>query len=201
MNRHTRNSRFATLMALSVLTSCSIGAAGTATADNPEGVSAPRAPVKYLTLEKSLIGNDLHEAGVTVEYAGLPSSNLKPLCEEGKRRAQEFIESDKARVRQMIEMNQSESKVGDPSEFMAGFAKEMARQQAEHREQIAQMMAVQQESALQLAQAAANMAQLATALTTSQQLAAVPDEPPAPSATQQTDGDAKELAKRKGSGS
>lgn len=183
MNRHTRNSRFATLMALSVMASCSIGAAGTATADNPTGASAPRQPVKYEVLEKSNIGNEMFEAGAIVSYAGLPSENLKPLCDEGRARAQEYAESNDARVRTMVANHkETDPSIGDPAKFMAAFAEELARERAEHQKQMAQMLALQQESATALAQAAANMAQLAAALTTSQQLAAEAKAPETPAA-------------------
>src|SRR5437868_13768488 len=99
MNRLSRHSRLGLTMMAVALASCSITAAGTASADNPEGTSAPRAPVKYRLKEKSLIGNDLHEAGTTISYAGLPAENLEPLCDEGRARAAEYAASNAERVR------------------------------------------------------------------------------------------------------
>jgi hypothetical protein len=42
-----------------------------------------RDPVEYIVLEKSLIGNEIFEAGTTVKYDGLPAENLQPTCDEG----------------------------------------------------------------------------------------------------------------------
>lgn len=174
MNRFAKHSRLTSIIALSVMASCSIGAAGTATAENPSGTSAPRQPVKYEVLEKSLIGNDLHEAGAIVSYDGLPSENLKPLCDEGRARAKEYLESNARRVNAMVASNKdSDIGVGDPTQFMAAFAEELARERAEHKAEMAQMVAMQQEASTNLAQAAANMAQLAAALTTAQQAAPI----------------------------
>lgn len=62
-----------------------------------------RGQVKYITTEKSLIGNELHEAGAEVMYDGLPAENLKPTCDVGRARYQEYLESNQARVVKMIE--------------------------------------------------------------------------------------------------
>lgn len=68
-------------------------------------MQAKRQPVEYEVLEKSLIGNELFEAGSRAFYDGLPAENLKPLCAEGEKRAAEYIESNKARVAKMIADN------------------------------------------------------------------------------------------------
>lgn len=185
MNRFARNSRLASVMALSLMASCSITAAGTASADNPAGTgaaAAPREPVKYIVKEKSLIGNDVHEAGATVSYAGLPSENLEPTCDEGRRRAAEYVESNAARVKAMVALHAgTESPVGDPAKFMQAFAEELARERAEHQAQIAELVATNQAAALQLAEAAKNMAILAAAIT-AQPAAATGETPAAPAA-------------------
>lgn len=62
---------------------------------------------KYTVLEKSLIGNEIFEAGAVVEYAGLPAENLAPTCEEGHARYQEYLASNKARVAKMQAENAS----------------------------------------------------------------------------------------------
>lgn len=64
-----------------------------------------REAVEYEVLEKSLIGNELFEAGARAFYDGLPAENLKPLCAEGEKRAAEYQESNKARVAKMIADN------------------------------------------------------------------------------------------------
>lgn len=203
MNRHTRNSRFASMVALSIMASCSVGAAGTATADNPAGTSAPRQPVKYEVLEKSNINNEMFEPGQVVHYAGLPSENLKPLCDEGRARAVEYAESNARRVRTMVEMHKdSETGVGDPSKFMAAFAKELATQNEAYQAQIAHLMEIQQQTATALAQASADLAAAAQQMAAVQAAApAAPETPAAPAGdttTAATDtGDAKDApAKR-----
>lgn len=60
---------------------------------------------KYKVLELSLIGNELHQAGAIVEYDGLPSENLEPTDAAGEAKRQEYIESNKRRIRQMMEDN------------------------------------------------------------------------------------------------
>jgi hypothetical protein len=196
MHRNSRNSRFASVMALSLMAGLSITAAGTATADNPEGASAPRAPVWYITKEKSLVGNEIHEAGVKVQYAGLPADNLTPTCDEGRARAAEYKASNDKRVASMVE-NYSESQVGNPEEFMKSFLKAQAEERIEHQAQMAKMMEIQQESAVQLAQAAANMAELAKLIASQSAAPAVALEKPAdaPSETS-TEGTGTTPAKR-----
>lgn len=88
---------------------------------------APREPVEYEVQEKSLIGNEIHEAGAIVKYDGLPAENLKPLCDVGRARYQEYLESNKVRVAKMIEQN-STSAVGDPAEFAKALQKYQAEQ-------------------------------------------------------------------------
>jgi hypothetical protein len=62
-----------------------------------------RGPVKYITKEKSLVGNEVHEAGVEVMYDGLPAENLEPTCSIGRARYQEYLKSNAERVAKMIE--------------------------------------------------------------------------------------------------
>lgn len=95
---------------------------------------------KYIVLEKSLIGNEVHEAGAIVEYDGLPSENLKPTCEKGEARYQEYLASNAERVAKMKEQY-SESAVGDPSQFAAKFAAELQRSNEEFKASIAGVVA------------------------------------------------------------
>lgn len=71
---------------------------------------------QYKVKELSLIGNELHQAGAIVEYAGLPAENLEPLDDEGRAKYQEYLDSNAARVKKMRDLN-SESAVGDPADF------------------------------------------------------------------------------------
>lgn len=60
---------------------------------------------RYKVLEKSLVGNEVFEAGVEVEYDGYPSANLEPLCDQGRKKAVELEELNKKRVELMISQN------------------------------------------------------------------------------------------------
>ena len=99
-----------------------------------------RAPVKYTVLERSLVGNEIFEVGAVVDYAGLPSENLAPTCDEGAARYQEYLASNKERVAAMIEQNR-EAGVGDPAAFLAAFRKELAVSQASQAQVIAEAIA------------------------------------------------------------
>lgn len=96
--------------------------------------------VKYTVLEKSLIGNEIHEAGATVDYAGLPAENLAPQCEVGHARYQEYLASNKARVA-TLNSQYGEVGVGDAAAFAAAFRKELAESQANQSELIAAAVA------------------------------------------------------------
>lgn len=174
MNRHLKHSRLgASLMATVMMSGLMIEAAGATE------VGAPREPVWYIAKEKSLVGNDVVEEGAKVKYAGLPSENLEPTCDEGRRRAAEYKESNAARVKAMISNHGGESAVGDPTAFMKAFTEELARERAEHAAQMAALVEQNQQSALLLAEAAKNMATLAAAIS------AQPAQP-APAATGET---------------
>ncbi|SDC69030.1 small subunit ribosomal protein S16 [Massilia sp. PDC64] len=154
-----------------------------------------RQPVKYRVKEKSLIGNQVFEAGQVAEYDGLPADNLEPLCDEGRARAAEYVESNKQRVATMIAANQ-ESAVGDPAKFAEQFAKALAEERAEHAAQMEKMLALQQESATKLAEAAHNMSLLAAALVQAQAAApAASATEEAPAAPEAAAGDAKPTEK------
>lgn len=132
MNRHIRNSRFHAVALMAMATAaCFADAAGTATSDNPAGVSAPRQPVAYLVKEKSLIGNEMFEEGSTCQYAGLPSENLEPTCDIGRARQKEYQDSNRARVAAMIDNNKGDAHALDPQVFMANMLKVQAEMAAE----------------------------------------------------------------------
>lgn len=71
---------------------------------------------KYRVKEKSLIGNEIHEAGAVVEYDGLPAENLEPMDAEGEAKYQEYLASNKQRVQDM-KATFTETAVGDPAAF------------------------------------------------------------------------------------
>ena len=84
---------------------------------------------KYRVKELSLIGNELFQAGAEVDYDGLPAENLEPLDAEGEAKYQEYLVSNAERVRKM-NLENSESQVGDPAAFAAALA-ESQKGQAE----------------------------------------------------------------------
>ena len=88
-----------------------------------------REPVKYTVLEKSLVGNEIFEAGQTCEYDGMPSENLAPTCDVGRARYQEYLESNKARIAKMRAEN-AESAVGDGEAFAKAVTKALAEANA-----------------------------------------------------------------------
>jgi hypothetical protein len=190
MNRHLKHSRLgASLMATVMMSGLMIEAAGATE------VGAPREPVWYIAKEKSLVGNDVVEEGGKVKYAGLPSENLEPTCDEGRRRAAEYKESNAARVKTLISNHSGESAVGDPTAFMKAFTEELARERAEHASQMAALVEQNQQSALLLAEAAKNMALLAAAITAPAAVAETGETATAPAAVANSDaaaGDTKE---------
>jgi hypothetical protein len=60
-------------------------------------------PIKYIVKEKSLIGNELFEAGaeVTLPEGTLPAENLEPTCERGQAEYQKYLASNAERVAKM----------------------------------------------------------------------------------------------------
>jgi hypothetical protein len=157
--------------------------------------AAPREPVWYITREKSLVGNDVHEAGTKVQYDGLPSENLEPTCDEGRARYQEYLRSNAERVANLRQQF-SESAVGDPSKFAADFAKVLAEQQAEHNAQMAALVAQNHAMAAAFSDA---MTKLTGVLANIGQIPAAPAAAPAAPAAQQPAADtAKPATKAKG---
>ena len=62
-------------------------------------------PIKFIVKEKSLIGNELFEAGaeVTLPEGTLPADNLEPMCERGVALQEEYKRSNAERVAKMRE--------------------------------------------------------------------------------------------------
>lgn len=104
-----------------------------------------RHPLKYTVLEKSLIGNEIHEAGAVVDYDGLPSENLQPMCAEGHLRYQEY--RDTRTRRQAAQRAEFAEAAGvDPAAFGAAVAKAIAESNAEHAKSQAALLATLAES-------------------------------------------------------
>jgi hypothetical protein len=100
-----------------------------------------REPVEYTVLERSLVGNKIYEVGETAMYDGLPSENLGPTCDEGRARAIEYVESNKARLAKMKEQYGDSATRGDPAAFSKLFLEELAKANAQHAEQMAALQA------------------------------------------------------------
>lgn len=60
-------------------------------------------PIKYIVKEKSLIGNEMFEAGAEIELpeGTLPAENIEPTCDRGRAKYQEYLASNAARVASM----------------------------------------------------------------------------------------------------
>lgn len=59
-----------------------------------------RTPVKYIVTEQILLNDPdgncrVIEAGSEISYAGLPSANMLPTCEEGEKRRKDAVDYDK----------------------------------------------------------------------------------------------------------
>lgn len=99
-----------------------------------------REPVKYTVLEKSLIGNEMFEAGQTCEYSGLPAENLAPQCEVGHARYQEYLTSNAQRVAVMAASNPDGSGA-DSAAFAKAVAAAIVEAQASQAELISAAVA------------------------------------------------------------
>ncbi len=98
-------------------------------------------PVKYTVLEKSLIGNEIFEAGQIAEYAGLPSENLAPQCDIGHARYQEYLVSNAARVAKVRDQYAAETGGIDSKAFAAAIALAIAESRAGDDERVAKIVA------------------------------------------------------------
>jgi hypothetical protein len=98
------------------------------------------APPKFVVLEKSLIGNRLHEAGeeVTLPEGTLPADNLAATCDEGRKLKEKYEQSNADRIARM-RAEYTESAVGDASAFAGEFRKMLAENNAQHAAQMAAM--------------------------------------------------------------
>ena len=92
-------------------------------------------PAIYTVLEKSLIGNEMFDAGANASYDGMPSENLAPTDDVGRQRYQDYLDSNAVRIKAMNAAN-PDSQVGDPALFAAALAKELATQNANVADQV-----------------------------------------------------------------
>ena len=116
------------------------------TEETSTAVAEKREPVAYTVVEKSLVGNKIYEAGETAMYEGLPAENLAPTCDVGKARYQEYLDTNSARVKKMIEMNQADAAgLGDAAAFGKMFLEALAASDKQHAEQMEAFKAAQAE--------------------------------------------------------
>jgi hypothetical protein len=92
-------------------------------------------PIKYIVKEKSLIGNDVFEAGaeVTLPEGTLPAENLEPICERGQAKYQEYLASNAERLVKMQNLFGADSSANSvlAAEIGKAVATAMAEQRAE----------------------------------------------------------------------
>jgi len=103
------------------------------------GFTAYPTAVTYTVLEKSLIGNQLYEAGETARYDGLPAENLAPTCDEGRARYADYLATNKARIARMNSMYSEQAAAGDPAAFQKAVAEAIAASNLEHDKRMADL--------------------------------------------------------------
>lgn len=87
---------------------------------------------KFRVKELSLIGNELKQAGDIVELpvGTLPAENLEAVDDEGKALEAEYVASNEARVKKMIEQNGTAG-IADPAVFMKALIEQREKDRAE----------------------------------------------------------------------
>lgn len=96
---------------------------------------------RYKVLEKSLVNNQIYEAGDEVEYDGEVSGNLEPLDEAGRAKRAQYEASNKQRIATMLQDAKDSPNAGavDPSTIIKQMA-DMQRQQAADTEAMMERM-------------------------------------------------------------
>lgn len=96
---------------------------------------------RYKVLEKSLVNNQIYEAGDEVEYDGEVSGNLEPLDEAGRAKRAQYEASNNQRIATMMQDAKDSPNEGavDPSKIIKQMA-EMQKQQAADTEALMERM-------------------------------------------------------------
>ena len=96
---------------------------------------------RYKVLEKSLVNNQIYEAGDEVEYDGEVSGNLEPLDEAGRAKRAQYEASNKQRIATMLQDAKDSPNAGavDPSTIIKQMA-DMQKQQAADTEALMERM-------------------------------------------------------------
>jgi len=99
-------------------------------------------PIKYIVKEKSLIGNELFEAGaeVVLPEGTLPAENLQPICERGEAKHQEYLASNAARVAKMKEQF-ADPAAGDAAALSKAIGEAVAKAIAEQNAEATELKA------------------------------------------------------------
>ena len=108
-------------------------------------------PIKYIVKEKSLIGNEIFEAGaeVTLPEGTLPAENLEPMCERGQAKVQEYIASNNARIAKMKDAFSEDT--GSNEAMAKMIARAVATALAEQKAEEAVVVAPKRKAAAELA--------------------------------------------------
>lgn len=96
---------------------------------------------RYKVLEKSLLNNQMYEAGEEVEYEGEVSGNLEPLDDAGRAMRAKYEASNKQRIATMLQDAKDSPNAGavDPSTIIKQMA-DMQKQQAADTEALMERM-------------------------------------------------------------
>lgn len=96
---------------------------------------------RYKVLEKSLVNNQIYEAGDEVEYDGEVSGNLEPLDDAGRAKRAQYEASNKQRIATMLQDAKDSPNAGavDPATIIKQMA-DMQRQQAADTEAMMERM-------------------------------------------------------------
>lgn len=135
----------------------------------------------FTALERTLLGNTIHEegaTGLTLPEGTLPGPNLKPENEAAEALVAEYERSNRERLERLNAEHRPLAIGGDPEAFAAQFAKALADANAAHAEQMAAVHAA-------MAQMAEHMKMLTQAVSSAPAPAAPAADPapaPAPAA-------------------
>ncbi len=119
---------------------------------------------RYKVLEKSLVNNQIFEAGDEVEYDGEVSGNLEPLDEAGRAKRAQYEASNKQRIATMLQDAKDSPNAGavDPSTIIKQMA-DMQKQQAADTEALMERMSAMFAATLANALSGINTAPVAAA--------------------------------------
>ena len=96
-------------------------------------------PIKYIVKEKSLIGNEIFEAGAEVELPEgcYPAGNLEPICERGKALQDRYFNEvlPAMHAKQRAQYGDGNGMVGDMSVLSGLIAKAVAQALADQKQE------------------------------------------------------------------